>query len=365
MRNRILILTDHCGYTATSLTRGISNSIDVIKLKKFLEEMGNDVQVCSLHDVSTMQFDAGTFVYYPSSEDVGLFYKSFISDVLLYLESSKLVLLPKYKYFAAHHDKVLMELLRNTLKSDTVKSVQSIPVYDMRDLKDKKCLIEETIKYPAVIKMASGSGASGVSLAKNWEELHGKVRKMGKINYRNFSMPWHSTVTLSKMKSMFSRIIGQDYVERTYPREKMIIQTFIPNLQYDYKVLVYGKRFYLLKRLIRTNDFRASGSGKLIFPSELNQETKMVLDTARLLFKELNVPLLSVDIAFDGQQCYIIEFQCVSFGPYTLQFSKEYYTFGDNDGWCMILAESDLEKEIANALELYIRESQGMSNGYN
>ena len=75
---------------------------------------------------------------------------------------------------------------------------------------------------------------------------------------------------------------------------------------------------------------------------------------ARTLFLELDVPMLSVDIAYDGKKCHMIEFQCVSFGPYTIQFSNAYYIF-DNARWAKVFEDSELEKEISTALDYFIR----------
>lgn len=352
---KILILEDHCGYTATSLTNGVNGSIDNSKLKQYLEKKGYIVNIASLHDIDNNLIEAGTYVYYPSSEVVGLFYKEYIGDVLLELAEKGMILLPPYKFFRAHHNKVFMERLRENLADESLKTIHSVPIYDERDLKKSIETIEKKIGYPAVVKTSSGSGARGVALAHNREQLIALVSKMGRVTYSDSSIPWYSSPFLSKIKTCVRKVLHKTYIERTYPREKIVIQNFIPNLQYDYKVLVFGEKYYVLKRLTRDNDFRASGSGKLIFPDTLTEEICQVLDSAKKIYDELDVPMLSVDVAFDGTDCHIIEFQCVSFGPYTLQFSEQYYILDVENRWNSVSAKSELEREIAMALDRYIR----------
>lgn len=352
--NNIIVLQDHIGYTTTSLKNSDNNSVDANVIKNYLDKLGYCVHIASLHNIDNNILIPDSYVYYPSSEDQGLFYKGYIGDVLMALSSKGLILLPEYKYFQAHHDKVLMELLREGLVSEKLKTIKSRSIYDIRDLKNNIENIEREIGYPIVLKTASGSGASGVSLALNQGELFSKAEKMGKIIYRKSSTPLWKTATLSKIKQRALKAMGKPYVDRTYPREKMVLQSFVANLQYDYKVLVYGEKYYVLKRLIRDNDFRASGSGKLLFPEKFDDEIKKVLDLARTLYLELDIPMLSVDIAYDGQRCHMIEFQCVSFGPYSMQFSDAYYMF-DNEEWKKVQGKSELEKEISRALDCYIR----------
>lgn len=351
----IIILEDHNDYTATSLKSGINRSIDQEKLKKRLKDKGYNVLVESLHNLSEKHLEAGMYVFYPSSEDAGLFYKEYIGDILMDLEDRGLVLLPRYKYFRAHHNKVFMELLRKQLKHEELRTISTKNFYDMRDLKNSLQVIEDTVKYPMVIKTSSGSGAAGVALAKDRKELFKKTKRMGEIIYKRKGDFIFKNVGLSKAKTIVLKLFGKPHMTRTYPREKMVVQSFIHNLQYDYKVLIYGDKYYVLKRLIRDNDFRASGSGKLIFPDVLNDEICKVLDLAKMLFEELDVPMLSVDIAYDGNKCHMIEFQCLSFGPYTMQFSNAYYMMKKGGGWERVNAQSDLESEIAVSLDGYIR----------
>ena len=352
--NKILILTDHLGYTFTSLKNDVNRSINTTRLKNYLEKSGYDVRIESLHSIPDNCKEKGTFVFYPSSEVNGLFYKEYIEDVLLDLQNRGLILLPGFELFRAHHNKVFMEMIRDSLKDKSLKTIKSYSFYGLNDLKKAISVVEHDLGYPMVIKMSSGSGARGVSLAHNCSELRKKVRKMTAVVYHNYSMPWYSMAALSKLKQKLYRIRGKKYETLTYPQEKIVIQNYISNLSYDYKVLVFVTFYYVLKRMTRENDFRASGSGKFMFPDSLTPELKMVLETAKKLYSQINTPMLSADIAYDGRLCHVIEFQCVSFGPYTLQFSSMYFEQNGHGEWTGIIAKSVLEKEIGKSLNRYI-----------
>jgi hypothetical protein len=72
----------------------------------------------------------------------------------------------------------------------------------------------------------------------------------------------------------------------------------IPGLENDWKILCFGDKFFVLRRANRDNDFRASGSGKFVFRRDL---PKGMLEFALKVYLHLEVPNLSVDIAFNGE----------------------------------------------------------------
>jgi hypothetical protein len=67
-----------------------------------------------------------------------------------------------------------------------------------------------------------------------------------------------------------------------------------------------------------------------------------MLDFIRKFFLKLDVPNLSVDFAYDGENGYIFEFQGIYFGTSTHYKSKDYYEFVDGS-W--FLKENILDQE--------------------
>ena len=51
------------------------------------------------------------------------------------------------------------------------------------------------------------------------------------------------------------------------PRERgyLYAQDFIPNNNFDIRIIIIGNRAFAIKRMVRAGDFRASGSGKIVY----------------------------------------------------------------------------------------------------
>lgn len=353
---KFLILHDNRGYVANSLLADAGRKISIQKLKETLEKEGATVEVKNLHNLKFPTEYKGWYVVYPSSEDNGLLYKGFIEDVLLRLRMDEAILLPRFELFRAHHNKVFMELCR-TAMSKKYQSLQSKCFYSMSDLRK---ILEEPISYPVVLKTAEGAGSSGVTLAGSRQEAIQKARRMGRcIMLRGGYGVWAHIrhIIGTSYRKIKSGMTGVTIAERATEREKMILQPFIPGLKNDYKVLVFGEKYYLLRRNVREGDFRASGSGKLEFPTTFTDVERKVLDYAKGAYGELDTPLLSIDIAYDGKKCHMVEFQCLNFGPYTLQFSGCYYTDSGN-GWERWEGKSILEEEMAKAYMFFVKKHE-------
>lgn len=346
---RFLILQDKRGYTANSLLSGAGRKIDVQLLRNHLVKRGASVEIMNLHDLAFPTDYKDWYVIYPSSEDPGLFYKEYIEDVLLRLVLDGAILLPRFELFRAHHNKVFMESYR-TLLSEEYNSIKGFSFYGVDDLKKK---LDEQIIYPVVLKTAAGAGSSGVAIAYSKEEALKKVKRMVKLSFYDFNAS-----RLKRARHVLGKTIRklqkQHVAEVPRIQTKMICQSYVPNLTCDYKVLVFGDKYYLLRRKIRKNDFRASGSGLLEFPREFTETEKRILEFAKGAYEQLNTPLLSIDVAYDGENCHMIEFQCLNFGPYTLQFSDCYYRYDDGK-WESVVAKSVLEEEMAAAYVRYVK----------
>ena len=141
----------------------------------------------------------------------------------------------------------------------------------------------------------------------------------------------NSAAGAMRLAKRFSRTPHYRYEWRDYLRAKrwpgyrrescyqgrFIAQPFISGLDGDWKVLVYGDQYYVLKRHVRPGDFRASGSGmdyRAGLDSGIPDE---VLSFVEKVYHLLDIPHLSADVAFDGKRPYLIEFQAVYFGTAT------------------------------------------------
>jgi hypothetical protein len=334
----ITLLTDYKGifgskYTATPYRSGfdqtkLAAAFAACDVRAVYVPIGNI-------DFRTMNF-AGRHVLYTSSEDEGGHYKSFIEDIVLALEHQGARPLPRFELLRAHHNKVFMEMLRDLLSCPEARTVSSRYLGTLEDL-DR---VADDIVLPAVVKPSAGSMSAGVELVRTRDELLHSARRVSRS---------HST--RPRVRDFARRIRRRGYVAESWHRRKFVVQQLVPDLDHDYKVLVYGSKLYALHRNVRPGDFRASGSGRFSWPTEV---PAVVLDVSAKLAKALDVPWLSVDVALAHGVAHVIEFQVIYFGSLTLESSPGYFESGPT-GWTWRPGRSELENEYAAAVVDYIR----------
>lgn len=172
-----------------------------------------------------------------------------------------------------------------------------------------------------VYKLTDGAGSNGVFRCKTENDLNRNIKKFIILETRIKNL-------LPYLKQLMKRVIYWRYIKEKEiyykPRVKLVKQAFIKELDFDYKVLVFGGRFFVLKRNIAKGDFRASGSNLFDI---IESVPDVVLEMSKKIFDKLNTPYCSLDIAVDKNGvANLIEYQCTHFGPYTyLSAAKEFY----------------------------------------
>ncbi len=334
---KIYLLTDYKGFFGSKHNAvPYRSGMDRELLQKYFEEKGYTAIFLPFCDVKPANADfKGQYVLYTSSEDKDYHYKSYIEDICYALQLQGAVVIPEYKYLRANNNKVFMEILRDMCGLRSVENFSARHFGSLEELKDRI----QSITGKQVIKASGGAMSENVYLAGDHKELLAKAKKV------------------SRSRNLFSEIwdLGRSIKRRGYIREskhrrKFIVQPFVPNLPADWKILIFGKKFYLLNRKTRKNDFRASGSGRFSFSENLPDG---MLDFAEEFFDYLNVPKLSLDVAFDGNQFYLIEFQAVYFGTTTIDESPFYFT-RENSQWICCKQSSVLEEEYVESIDLFL-----------
>lgn len=335
---RIFLITDYRGtfYSDVSGTGVQRSSMDISVLINLFRLRGIEVKVHTFVEIQDkLKSFKDEFVIYQSSEDAGLLYKNYLDSLVYSLHLAGAKLIPSYPLFKAHHNKVFMELLRKLNDNDKINNLPS-KVYGTYEEFEKDSTV-----FPVVIKRSEGAGSRSVFLAKNESEKLDIAKKVSR-NARFFE---NIRQRVKNFKYRNSEVKGH-----TIFRTNFIAQNFIPDLSGDFKVLVFDKKYYVLKRGNRKNDFRASGSGKFNWPEEIPGD---LLDYSRSLFQSFDTPIASFDIAHDGHEYYLIEFQFMSFGPLTMSGSKHYFTEVENR-WTKIESASDYHQELVNSVSNYI-----------
>ena len=332
---KIFILVDYRN-TFYSSVKEVAGSMEVAKVKMLFEKHGYDVEIERFSDVNfRSEKYSGSFVIYQSSEDPDLRYKDYIEDVLLGLELSGAVLIPDFHKFRAHHNKVFMEILRDVGGCNLIQNITSKKYGTLDELREHG----NNVILPAVVKQGAGSRSRGIGLGNSLDEAFNFAKKIS----RSFSL------------INFYRFIGGIWSGKGYKpisnfRNKFVVQNFVDGLSFDYKILVYMDKFYVLERQNRKGDFRASGSGKLSFPEELPDG---LLDYVENIFTFFNTPFGSFDVAVKDREFYLLEFQFLSFGQYALEKSTFFFKKSDSR-WDIVREVSDLEENFVRSIHIYI-----------
>lgn len=169
--------------------------------------------------------------------------------------------------------------LRNGAGSDNVRKVNTQ---------------QEALK---LVKRAFGKGFSQYSA---WSNLRERYRKyaLGKTALWNLI----KGIVRLGYTTEYARVTGN---EKGY----IYFQDFIPNNDFDIRVIVIGDQAFAIKRMVRENDFRASGSGSIRYEKENFTE-----ETIRLAFtisERLKAQCMAYDFVFDGSEPLVVE---ISYG---------------------------------------------------
>jgi len=193
-----------------------------------------------------------------------------------------------------------------------------VPSYVLYSKKEALKWIGKTT-FPKVFKTRCGASSSNVVLVKN--EKHAKLlikKAFGKgfSPLNRFSLfkdrIWHirrdrdlsSLIGLSKG---FVRLFIPSSYEKKTNREKNYIyfQNYVPNNNFDIRVHVIGNRAVAVKRFVRKNDFRASGSGKIIYRKE--NINLGCIKTAFDLSKKIQSQCMGYDFVFEREKIFLLE----------------------------------------------------------
>ncbi len=342
MKTTLYLLTDYKGNFGNKFSSSPYRSgMDKQLLSKNFKERGFDPTFLYFSDVS---FKDKAFqdkiILYTSSEDNNLDYKSYIEDICfgLFLQGANLI--PHYKYLKAHSNKVFMEILRDIIDKIEMNRISARHFGCLEDL----ARVKERFNRQYVLKGAGGAKSSLVRLSSDSDEILKKAINISR-----------SRATGSELWDCGRAIRHKGYVKESRHRKKFVVQNFVPSLQNDWKILIFGKKYYVLHRSTRKNDFRASGSG--IFEFRINDLPLEILDFSKSVLDTLDVPNISLDIGFDGQKAYLFEFQAIYFGSYTVE-KAPFYFVKRNGSWTTIHNQSVLENVYVESISEYILSSQ-------
>lgn len=193
-----------------------------------------------------------------------------------------------------------------------------VPTYVFYDLKEALYWIDRT-SYPKVFKLRKGAGSSNVKLVHSATEARALAERAFSSGFS--PVPHYGQDALKRYRVARKRGDLMNVVRRIprvlatiqnkrrmLGREKgyAYFQDFIPGNDFDTRVTVISDRAFAFTRNVRPGDFRASGSGDLVYnPSRINRRC------VEIAF-EVTRKIKSQSMAFDfvlgeQQQPFILE----------------------------------------------------------
>jgi glutathione synthase/RimK-type ligase-like ATP-grasp enzyme len=238
----------------------------------------------------------------------------FAKQLIFAIEQKGIKVFPNFQTCWHFDDKVGQKYLLESIAAPMVKS------HIFYSKKEALKWINNT-SFPKVFKLRGGAGASNVRLVNN---KAGAIKVIKKAFGKGFSQynGWGSfsnKVRLYKMNKVtrldliksFIRIFFSTNFARMHGREKgyVYFQDYIPNNNFDIRIIAINGNFFGIKRMVRENDFRASGSGTIIYSKDeidircikIAKDVSQKLNTQSIafdfIFNEKNEPLI-IEISY-------------------------------------------------------------------
>lgn len=337
---KIAIHSKNKGFTPRWIDYCIKNGIDYKEVNAYNSDIINQVKGCDAFMWHHLHYDY---------RDV-LFAKQLIYS----LEAKGVKCFPNFHTTWHFDDKVGQKYLLEAIGAPLV------PSYVFYTKEEALDWINNT-SFPKVFKLRGGAGAANVKLAHDTKEARQLVRKAFGRGFTQFDRAGYLKERYRKWREGKDSFVGvlkgigrlfivTDFA-KMHHREKgyAYFQDFIPNNTFDVRVCVVGNQAFALKRLTRKGDFRASGSGNIVYDKsqidercvkiafEVNDKLKMQSVAFDFVFDENNNPLI-VEISY----CYAIK---------AYDFCEGYWTSdmawhpGDHFDFCGWMVEDLIKTE--------------------
>lgn len=231
----------------------------------------------------------------------------FARQLILSIEKMNILVFPNAATCWHYDDKVGQKYLLEAIKAPI------IPTYVFYDKKWALDWTQKTI-FPKVWKLRGGAGSQNVELVKSASAAKKIISRSFAAGWKDSRLHplkdrlWHFRRDRS-VKSFFdiSRGIARAILPRKSDpqREYVYFQEFIPDNDCDIRIVIIGNRSFAIKRMVREGDFRASGSGAMVY-----DPTQIPIECVQIAF-DITSSIEAQSCAFDfvrlGEKWFVIE----------------------------------------------------------
>lgn len=238
----------------------------------------------------------------------------FAKQLLFAVESSGKKVFPDFRTMWHFDDKVGQKYLLEAIGGPLV------PSFVFYDKQEALSWVAQAT-YPLVFKLRGGAGSQHVKLVKSaadatrivnkafgrgfsrysaWENLNERVRK-----YR-----LGMTTSFDVIKGLVRLLVPPAYA-KVLGRESgyVYFQQFVAGNDCDIRVIVIGDKAFAIKRMVRDKDFRASGSGNIVYGKE--NFDPATIELAFELAVKLRTQCVAFDFVYDEGRPLVVE---ISYG---------------------------------------------------
>jgi glutathione synthase/RimK-type ligase-like ATP-grasp enzyme len=176
----------------------------------------------------------------------------------------------------------------------------------------------KTASFPKVFKLRGGAGSTNVKLVRTKQQARQMINKAfgtgfpsydkwGDLKEQIRKFKWRQSSFVALAKSIRRLFVSTRFARTLGPQKGYVLfQEFIPDNAFDIRVVTIGNRAFAIKRLVRPNDFRASGSGSILYDKEEIDErcVKIAFETT----EKLKAQCVAYDFVFEkNNQPLIVE----------------------------------------------------------
>lgn len=175
--------------------------------------------------------------------------------------------------------------------------------------------------FPKVFKLRNGAGSDNVRKVNSRAEAYKLVNKAfgkgfsqyeawGNLRERYRKYRNGKATLWNVLKGLIRLGYTTEYARVTdNERGYVYFQDFIAGNDSDIRVVVIGDKAFAIKRMVRENDFRASGSGSILY--EKLHFTDEIIELAFNISEKLKTQCMAYDFVYSGSSPVVVE---ISFG---------------------------------------------------
>jgi glutathione synthase/RimK-type ligase-like ATP-grasp enzyme len=268
---------------------------------------------CYQNDIIQQLEDCDAFMWHHNH----LNYKDliFAKQLLYSLENAGKKVFPDFKTNWHFDDKIAQKYLFEAF------NIPHVPTYIFYTKQDALKWVEKA-NFPQIFKLRCGAGSLNVSIIHSKKVAINKIKIAFGKGFFLFNRSGYlkelirrygagKDILLNVLKALIRLVILSDNT-KMLKKEKgyVYFQEFIFSQGFDIRVVVIGDKAFAIKRKVRKNDFRASGSGDIIYNMD-----EIPISAIKIAFETTNkiqANCLTYDIVFnEKEEPLILE---VSFG---------------------------------------------------